>query len=648
MGAGSTEAEVIPVRIEVDATPVDVAKGKLAEAQAALRGFTKGASAPTYLEFQTGEARASIKALTADIKAMERASKDADKAAVSAAKATEKGRDKANALAVKGYQYQKAAEADDAAKTAALYESAGAALSGGAALALKAALAIGAAGAGLVIAGIKTGIEATATKQKNIAVLDRLTKGQGEIAESVSKQLAGQTGVSEEKAMERVKGLIQAKFNRAQTEDIFRASADIGEVKGEGKAELFIKTLEKVQFAGKASEKSVKALFSAGVEESAILAGLQRTGESIDGVRARLKAGKVTAEEFSKAATGAVQKDIGGVAGKGLDAMVNRLKIGFGDLFDGMDEGVGALEGLGGLVGAALGGPEGVKLKEALSGAGNEILGLVKNVTAADLKALFSAAGSAATTMAAGIKAAAGAAADLWNITKQVSGRGSHLESAQGGGGMGDAEEAELFLRNKAFNDKIAAEQEKAAAKNKAAADEAAGAAGVGPAKDAAAVGGYNTGKAYADGFAQGVGDNADKGAAAGAAMVGGAVKAGAAAQKSHSPSEVMAEKGDHYVEGYAGGIKRTAGQAAAAGADMVGRTVRAGGGAGAGAGAQGGAAGGPSIVLQVYQTLPAGSPEVTRSAARQGAEMSYPALLAMLRQAARDGQLLGVPSAGG
>lgn len=629
MAGGASEADVIPVRFDVDPGPVERARAKLTEAEAALRGLQQGARVPTAIDVQTDEARASVRALKDEIRDLKKTQKESDR------------------LALQGYKFQKANEAADAEKAASFYESAGAALSGGAALALKAALAIGAAGAAMVVAGVKTGIEATASRQKNIAILDRLTKGQGELAESVSKTLAGETGVGEDKAMERVKALIQAKFDRADTEMVFRASAEIGEVRGEGKAEAFLSILEKVQLEGKVTEKALKGLAGAGVERSALLEQLRQTGETTEQVESRLKSGGVAAKDFARAAATAVQKDIGGVAGKGLDAMFNRAKIAAGDLFDGMDEGVGALEGMGNILIGALSGPEGAKLKESISAAGNEVLKLAKNVTAADVKSLFDAAAGAATTMAAGIKAAAAGAAELWNITKQISGKGGHVEEDTGswfGGGTDEAIVEEINAGNRR-----AAIREMEAEKIKAAAEKAkaAAAAGPGEASGQAAAGGYVTGKAYADGFSKGVDENADKAAAAGAALVGGAVKAGAAAQKSHSPSEVMAEKGENYVEGYELGIRRTAGRAASAGSDMVGRTVRAAGSpVGGSAGAASGAA--ASIILTINQTLPPGSPEATRTAARAGAEQAYPAFLAALRQAGRDSALIRSPNAGG
>src|SRR6185503_13015896 len=112
------------------------------------------------------------------------------------------------------------------------------------------------------------------------AILDRLTHGQGRLAEEVSQGLAELTGVSEEKTLERVKSLIGSKFDRADTEKITIAAADIGAVKGAGAGEAFVSLLEKTKELGAASERSVKALASVGIEKSELYEGLRRTGET--------------------------------------------------------------------------------------------------------------------------------------------------------------------------------------------------------------------------------------------------------------------------------------------------------------------------------------------------------------------------------
>ncbi|WP_196299831.1 hypothetical protein, partial [Streptococcus pneumoniae] len=84
-----------------------------------------------------------------------------------------------------------------------------------------------------------------------------------------------------------------------------------------------------------------------------------------------LKGGKVAASDFAKAASAAATRDFGGIAGKDLASMFNRAKIAAGDLFDGMDEGLDSVKGLGALVTDALSGKEGEALKASISAAGN-------------------------------------------------------------------------------------------------------------------------------------------------------------------------------------------------------------------------------------------------------------------------------------
>lgn len=639
-GNGSdTGAVVVPIKVEPELSGLDAMRAKLRGAQADVDALKTKASAPTYLEFQVNEAKANVKSLTEEIRELEKAQK---KQAAS------------NKLAVTGYKFQKANEAEDAAKVAGYYERAGDALSTGAGMAATAALAIAAAGVGLVAAGVKYGIENTAQRQKNQAVLDKLTRGQGVEAEEFSKSLAAETGVDEDKAMERVKALIQAKFGKEDTGAIFRASADIGEVKGEAKAELFLKTLEKVQFEGAATTRSLEALKGAGVDKGDLLEGLKRAGETTEQVEARLKSGKVAADEFARAAAAVVQKDIGGVAGKGLDAMINRLKIGFGDLFDDFD--LGPIEQLGGLLSDALSGEDGAKLKAGLTEAGDAVLKLAKNITADDIKSAFASIASAASTMAKGVGEAYEFASETFKAWKEFSGANA---------AEGEDIERQIKLQTDKAQIRYEKEQKAKAAAEEAAKAKAAG-AGAGPeptdaagapalpgsvaSKGLAKAGGDETGKAFADGMAKGVEENASKPAAAAAAAAAGMTAAGKDAIKSKSPSRVAEEQiGKTFDEGAELGITRNADKPAAAASRMMGRVVRAGAG-----GVESGAAGGlPGIgsggvngagalsITNVFSptvNVQGGAPDVGQQVDR-ALLAAYPGWLALQRQAQRDAQ---------
>ena len=623
---GNLEAKLAASRAAAGAL-----ESQFGEAKAALKTLQDAANEELFAKSPIAKARADVRALGADFRAAGAQAKSAERDFAAAVKAAEKkaGAEKkaSDRQAVAAYQYQKDDADQKAAATAAHYQQAGEYLATGAAAVVSAALAIGAAGVGFVAAGLKFGIENTAQRQKNTAILDRLTGGQGAEAEEFSKRLAGDTGVSEDKAMERVKGLIQAKFGKEDTGAIFRASADIGEVKGEGKAELFIKTLEKVQLAGSASEKSVKALLGAGVERSELLEGLKKTGETTEAVEARLKAGKVSANEFTKAATSAVQKDIGGVAGKGLDAMFNRAKIAAGDLFDNFD--LSGVEALGGKVTEALGGEAGAGLKEQITAAANGILDLTKNITAADIKGAFATAGEAATTAAAAIKTAATAAADLWNTIKQVSGGGSHTEKDKGGlFGSGTDDQIQHEIEQANLREQLRADQRAAREKEKAEAAKAAVATGV----------------AYGEGFAQGIESSAGKPIAAAAATGKGVVAAGNTAIKAHSPSREAEQSGGWYDEGWERGIAGNADKPAAAARAMGGGIVKAGNSALAPAAASSSsAASGGDVSIQfapVFQ-FAASTPEGLRAEMQKAIDEMTPAMLARLlaglRQNSRD-----------
>lgn len=624
---GNLEAKLAASRAAAGAL-----ESQFGEAKAALKTLQDAANEELFAKSPIAKARADVRALGADFRAAGAQAKAAERDFAAAAKAAEKKataeQDARNKTAVQGYQYQQANAAADAQKSAAFWKEGGDALADGAKFALGAAVAIGAASAGLVAAGLKLGVESTAQKQRNIAVLDRLTGGQGELAEQVSKQLAAETGVGEDKAMERVKALIQAKFGRGDTETVFKAAADIGAGLDEGKADAFLAILEKVQHEGTATEKALKGLSGVGIDRSAVLEGLRQAGETAEQVEARLKGGKVAAADFAKAASAAATRDFGGIAGKDLASIFNRAKIAAGDLFDGMDEGLDSVKGLGALVNDALSGKEGEGLKAAISAAGNEVLNLTKNITAADIRGAFAVAGEAATTAAAAIKAAAGVAGELWNVIKQVSGKGGHLEDAQGGGGMGDEAERELFLRNKAFNDKIAAQQA-AQEKEKAATAKAA----------------HETGVAYGEGFAKGIEASAGKPIAAAAATGKGVAAAGNTAIKAHSPSREAEQSGQWYDEGWERGIAGHAGKPAAAARAMGGGIVKAGGAAALAptpASSNAAPAGG-DVAIQfapVFQ-FAATTPDGVRAEMQKAIEEMTPAMLARLlaglRQNGRD-----------
>src|ERR1051326_449968 len=265
-----------------DAAAVAELKGTLDEAKGALKGLQDEANKDIFAKDPIKRARAEVQELTAAYRELAKAQKEADKEAKAADKEASKRKAAIEKATGKEKPLEKAFEKGEGHATAieGALAKGGEALAAGAKVAVGAALAIGAAGVALVKSGVEFGIRSTADKDKQIQILDRLTHGPGRIAEEVSQGLAEQTGVSEEKTLERVKSLIGAKFGRGDTEAIARAAADIGEVKGEGSGEAFISLLEKTKELGAASEKSIKALASVGIEKSELYVGLKKTGET--------------------------------------------------------------------------------------------------------------------------------------------------------------------------------------------------------------------------------------------------------------------------------------------------------------------------------------------------------------------------------
>ncbi len=602
-------------------------------AKASLKSLQDAANEELFAKSPIAKARADVKSLGDQFKASAAEAKAAEKAMASAVKATDKARaGKINDLfntSLGDLAARKIAESfgkgtEETKAIEGVLSRGGEALAKGATVALAAATAIAAAGIGLAASGVKYGIEQSDQRRKNVAVLDKLTGGQGALAEEVSKSLAAQTGTGEDVAMERVKGLIQAKFGQGDTESIFKASADIGAVKGAGSAETFIGILEKVQQHGSATEKSLKGLEGVGVSREDVITRLQQQGESLQSVEARLKAGKVAAVDFARAAAASVTADLGGVAGKGLDASLNRLKIGFGDLFDDFD--LGPIDSIGEKLAGALGGPEGAQLKASITEAGDAALGLVKNITAADIKSVFSAASSAAKTLATGIEEAAGAAAKLYNFAKQISGSGSHMEAGSSGDAIGDAIEQEINAGNRR-----AAIREMEIEKARAA-------------KEKASAAGQATGEAMADGLAKGIEANAGKAAAAMAAATKGAAQAGNAAVKVQSPSKVTGETGRFMDEGVEVGIRANADKPIAAARDVATGTARGFGGGAGGFANAGGSAGGGAIAVSFAPvfTFASSTPSDVRAELQRAVAELTPEMMARFLAALRQSQRAG------
>ncbi len=208
--------------------------GELSTAKEALKKLQDVANVDIFAKNPIAKASHDVAELTGKLRDLAKASKEAELAQKAAAPKI--ASDSARMLSdrSKYYHEQRAIfqeQEASAAKSKTWLQNGGESLAEGAKSALTYAAATGAAliagGAALVKSGVAYGIEQTSSRIKQVAILDKLTKGQGAIAEEVAKSLGAATGITADTAIAKVKGLVAAGFDRTQTEQQFRASADI-------------------------------------------------------------------------------------------------------------------------------------------------------------------------------------------------------------------------------------------------------------------------------------------------------------------------------------------------------------------------------------------------------------------------------------
>jgi hypothetical protein len=460
----------------------------------------------------------------------------------------------------------------------------------------------------LLIEGVQYGIEKSAAREKQTSILDKLTRGEGKLAYRVSTELSAATGVDTGTTRDRMKGLIQAHFNEADTRTQIKAAADIGEVLGAGAAESYLGALEKMSHRGKATERDMRAMTGAGVDLKHILAGLAGPSETIEMVETRLKAGKIASQDFARAAAAVVQKDMGGVAGKGLDATVNRLKIARDSLFSGWD--TSPLDDLGKRIVEVMSSPVGEELKKSIGEVGAAVLNMSNSITKEDIAQALSAGAAAAHDLAEAIKMARDMASDfapyaemLVGVLQTVPGFSAGMSLLPGGQAFAEIG-GEMALRERR------------------------------PAEEGAAKEARNAGKDIAEGYAEGIKEGAPEVAAAVKTTLDAGIEAGNKTLDRHSPSKVYQGMGKDSALGYAKGANDNAGAVEDAGAGIARRAI-----AGTGGGQAGGGVGGAPapVVFQINLggiTIEGGA--VSRADAEEHAEAIARALEPRLEAAVR------------
>jgi hypothetical protein len=539
---------------------------------------------------------------------------------------------------------------------------AGSVLGMGAGALAGAAVAAGVAAAALAYGAVKildavvrAGVSATDDRNKQVAILDKLSGGKGDVTFKLSMSLAGEAGVDPATALERVKGLMAAKFSKEEIPLLFKAAADLGEVKGAEKGKALLEQLEKTAAKGKATEESINGLAEAGINAGSVLAMLAKKGESLDSVRARLKAGTIDAKAFAKAVGEAVEKDFGGIAGKGLDAALNRLKIKGADLLSGFK--LGPLENALANLSKVADGPQGAKLKTALSDLGTQAIKTLFGPFEGEagkkrLESLMTSITNLATNTGEALKKAAPYVESFVEI---VTALGNNNYKSENGfvrflQQVGMAADAALFplMAISKIMDGMSGKDMASAGKGMDLGDDAKAGLGLADMLSGVVASNDNSG-ATADvggnmskGIAQGIADNADSVAMALSDVVNAAVAKAEAELGIASPSKRLGLTGKWGALGLAKGFNDNADAPADAAAAMSGAAANAADGAGGGSGGKGGArsgggAGGNHYVFAPVIQVGAGAGPEVEAAVSRALAAAYPAFLAMVRKAERD-----------
>lgn len=615
--------------IKADARAVLVdQKAGVAQAQEMLRRETAIAK-----EKVRGESLVAAERAKADIQAAERAKK----------------RQETDASAAK--RKQAADERATARISAKRYKSVGDFLEKGGEKIISASQFMVAAAAAVATAGAKFGIDVSSAKRDAEESLRNLTKNfggekrgveQGDVAFRVTMSLAGEKGVDPQTAMQRVRGLIDSKFDRKDTEIYFRVSADLDAVKGGGTGDALlgqIETLKRLDAKlqdqrgrrdykaiqlekGNAQATALDELAMSGVKTSEVLQLLANKGEGLKSVSMRLRRGKIDMDDFLHAAAKVAGKGMEGVAGRGWDATVNRIKIGVKTLFSDWD--LSPLDEAGDKLDAALKGSDGAELKRAIGEIGKEFLRFTKDLTKEDISTGFKTAAEAAKQLADAVRTARDLAVSLAGAAKNLGfGKLEEKDSTRG------VNEIDARGRSNTVGTEAVHERKRTIIPYLWEITEYT-------------TKGIETGKAVMDGMAKGVADNAGKPAAAVGDAVGGMIEAGNAKAGIHSPSKVAAQQGKYYDEGWALGIKQNADMPARAAAGMVGGITGAGataGGFGGGGASTGGGGGGNVYHFSPNIVLPAGSSASTGATVNSAFAAAYPVWLSWARQRDRDQQ---------
>jgi tape measure domain-containing protein len=520
--------------------------------------------------------------------------------------------------------------------------------------------------------GIASVFEETSQREAIVGALEGMGRSTAEANaayEKIAKE-AIDTGRSKQAIADEFRRL--AGYGDKQAMELTKAIDSTAAAIGDEKAKGLLEKLAKAQAKG-VNQESVEGLAEAGLKVDIVYRELaKQTGKSVDKVKADLKAGKITAEQYAEAVKAAASQQFGNAAEKSagsLLGLVARIKLAVLELFA-FDEATvkPVKDGLKAVL-AEIQGGGGAEIKTELQALAldiGETFGLVTE--GSTVKDFFHSVAGAVKQLRTEFDAMKPQIKEVIALLKQLASDGTLTNLAKGAAGAARAKLKEAKDATQSVSDQAGIF---AKLKNAGLGDTAAGAgswlgdklAWVGRKTDVFGVLKPSEGAPKADagsamlpdlGDAAGnakdsalpVGDALDLGMIEGilagipgiesAAGLAAARALAAAKQKLGvaSPSEEFAKIGSYSSEGMAKGIAANESPARAAGA-MAGNALgaAAGGAAGAGAAGSAGAGGGISITIN----LGAGATPAQASAVKAEIDKGLPGWLAMQRRAGRD-----------
>ena len=571
----------------------------------------------------------------ANEKAVALAKQEAD-AKRQAAEATKKERaqqEAANEVAASWKARNEGLATSKAANDASSWADMGAAAGGVAAaglIILHAAEKLASAAIDITKAGVALSVEQTSKKEIQGGALGKLG---GDYDQTV--HMALKMGMDPGQAITETKKLLNAKFASTEIPALLRVKAGMDLTGLDGDA--LLKKLETIKLGSKVGTKDVEGLKKLGIDVGDVYKEIaSKTGQSMDKVKASVKAGTADASQVVAAIEKVAGDKFGGVADKlggSVPALLARIKGDFMEMFAFDPATLEPIKAALKTVAGVLEGPDGAALKASLSEIFVAFSDLFKGVDKQEVTTFVRMLAKDAHELAGAIVMAAPAIKDA--------AMGFALITA---GGIELAVDAMIGAA-------YWAKQLDDAIKDPIGTLEALGLAAIdafaqiglalidGPAAFVKA--GYD----MAAGLAEGIMGGASAAIDAAVSMANSALAAAKNALGIHSPSAEFGEAGDMSAEGYAQKLAAHPGPAAAA-SGMADKALRAANdnakpfGAGAGGGDDAGAGGGGSPISLTFSpqiTLPPGSGAENAAAVKAALASAYPEFLALARRAIRE-----------